>query len=248
MGKLNVTYVGIQDIIPYENNPRRNEEAVPVVAESIKQFGFRNPMILDKKNVIVAGHTRYEAAKALGMTEVPVIYADDLSEEQVRKFRLVDNKTAEFAEWDIEKLQEELSYLDFDDYDFGFGFDDDLQEMEDGENSYSQKTEIPQYEPTGNVVTVEMMVDSEKANGLIAEIEQADGITQEEKDFLIKAAHRHDVFNYKNIADYYSNASAECQSLMEKSGLVIIDIGDAIKNGYAKLMDDLVEIEGRENG
>lgn len=163
-------------------------------------------------------------------------------------FRLVDNKTAEFAEWDIEKLQEELSYLDFNDYDFGFGFDDDLQEMEDGENSYSQKTEIPQYEPTGNVVTVEMMVDSEKANGLIAEIEQADGITQEEKDFLIKAAHRHDVFNYKNIADYYSNASAECQSLMEKSGLVIIDIGDAIKNGYAKLMDDLVEIEGKENG
>lgn len=245
---MDIKMVKIDDIVPYENNPRHNADAIEPVKESIRQFGFRVPMILDKENVIVAGHTRYEAAKALGMTEVPVIYADDLSEEQVRKFRLVDNKTAEFAEWDIEKLQEELSYLDFDDYDFGFGFDDDLQEMEDGENSYSQKTEIPQYEPTGNVVTVEMMVDSEKANGLIAEIEQADGITQEEKDFLIKAAHRHDVFNYKNIADYYSNASAECQSLMEKSGLVIIDIGDAIKNGYAKLMDDLVEIEGRENG
>ena len=245
---MDIMMVKIGEIVPYKNNPRINDDAVEPVKESIRQFGFKVPMILDKDNVIVAGHTRYEAAKKLGMTEVPVIYADDLSEEQVRKFRLVDNKTAEFAEWDIEKLQEELSYLDFDDYDFGFGFDDDLQEMEDGENSYSQKTEIPQYEPTGNVVTVEMMVDSEKANGLIAEIEQADGITQEEKDFLIKAAHRHDVFNYKNIADYYSNASAECQSLMEKSGLVIIDIGDAIKNGYAKLMDDLVEIEGRENG
>lgn len=245
---MNIMMVKVGEIVPYKNNPRINDDAIEPVKESIRQFGFKVPMILDKDNVIVAGHTRYEAAKKLGMTEVPVIYADDLSEEQVRKFRLVDNKTAEFAEWDIEKLQEELSYLDFNDYDFGFGFDDDLQEMEDGENSYSQKTEIPQYEPTGNVVTVEMMVDSEKANGLIAEIEQADGITQEEKDFLIKAAHRHDVFNYKNIADYYSNASAECQSLMEKSGLVIIDIGDAIKNGYAKLMDDLVEIEGRENG
>jgi ParB-like chromosome segregation protein Spo0J len=120
MDKLKVQYISINNIVPYENNPRNNQDAIPAVIESIKQFGFRNPMILDKENVIVAGHTRYEAAKALGMTEVPVIYADDLSEEQVRKFRLVDNKTAEFAGWDFSKLEEELESLNFDDYDWGF--------------------------------------------------------------------------------------------------------------------------------
>ena len=117
---MDIKMVNIDDIVPYENNPRHNADAIEPVKESIKQFGFRNPMILDKWNVIVAGHTRYEAAKALGMTEVPVIYADDLSEEQVRKFRLVDNKTAEFAEWDFSKLEEELAELDFGDFDFGF--------------------------------------------------------------------------------------------------------------------------------
>ena len=117
---MDIKMVKIDDIVPYENNPRHNADAIEPVKESISQFGFKVPMILDKENVIVAGHTRYEAAKALGMTEVPVIYADDLSEEQVRKFRLVDNKTAEFAVWDFSKLEEELAELDFSDFDFGF--------------------------------------------------------------------------------------------------------------------------------
>lgn len=111
---MDIKMVKIDDIVPYENNPRHNADAVEPVKESIRQFGFRVPMILDKENVIVAGHTRYEAAKALGMTEVPVIYADNLSEEQVRKFRLVDNKTSEFASWDFDKLEEELDNLSWD--------------------------------------------------------------------------------------------------------------------------------------
>jgi len=117
--------VAVADIIPYENNPRRNADAVQPVAESIKRYGFKVPMILDAENVIVAGHTRYEAAQVLGLTEVPVIYANDLTEEQIREFRLVDNKTAEFAEWDFSKLEEELEGLDFGGFDFGFGTDDD---------------------------------------------------------------------------------------------------------------------------
>lgn len=127
---MDIKMVKIDDIVPYENNPRHNADAIEPVKESIRQFGFKVPMILDKENVIVAGHTRYEAAKALGMTEVPVIYADDLSEEQVRKFRLVDNKTAEFAVWDFSKLEEELAELDFSDFDFGFSQpeEDDIDE------------------------------------------------------------------------------------------------------------------------
>ena len=95
--KLEIKYVNINDITPYENNPRINEEAIPLVAKSIEEFGFRNPIIIDKNNVIVCGHTRYEAAKRLEMEELPCLYADDLTEEQIRAFRLADNKVSERA-------------------------------------------------------------------------------------------------------------------------------------------------------
>lgn len=98
---MEIVLKGIEELIPYENNPRNNDEAVKYVAESIRQFGFKVPMVIDKDGVIVAGHTRFKAAKELGMTEVPCIIADDLTEEQVKAFRLADNKVAEIATWDI---------------------------------------------------------------------------------------------------------------------------------------------------
>ena len=108
MKKLEIKYIPIDDIKPYKNNPRLNEDAIPYVMNSIKEFGFKNPIILDKNNVIVAGHTRLESAKRLDMKEVPVIYADDLTEEQVKAFRLADNKVSEFSLWDLKLLSEEL--------------------------------------------------------------------------------------------------------------------------------------------
>lgn len=122
---MEIKMVKLSDIKPYENNPRQNDQAVEPVAESIKQFGFKVPMVLDKDNIIVTGHTRYKAAMKLGLKEVPVIYADDLTEEQVKKFRLVDNKTSEFAGWDFPKLEEELAELDFSDFDFDFHIEDE---------------------------------------------------------------------------------------------------------------------------
>lgn len=112
----------VNDLIPYTNNPRRNDEAVKFVKASIEQFGFKVPIVIDANGVIVAGHTRVKAAKQLGMKEVPCIIADDLSEEQVKAFRLADNKTAEIAEWDIELLNTELLDIEanFDMADFGF--------------------------------------------------------------------------------------------------------------------------------
>ena len=133
---MDIKMVKIDDIVPYENNPRHNADAIEPVKESIRQFGFKVPMILDKENVIVAGHTRYEAAKALGMTEVPVIYADDLSEEQVRAFRIADNKTADFSMWDNKKLLEELEGLE--DFFTGFNMDeimDGAGELDESDNS-----------------------------------------------------------------------------------------------------------------
>lgn len=113
----------IGDIIPYENNPRKNDEAVKYVAESIKEFGFKVPIVIDKNNIIVAGHTRYKAAKKLKLKEVPCIIADDLTEEQVKAYRLADNKVAEQAVWDFDLLAEELvDIVDIDMELFGFDF------------------------------------------------------------------------------------------------------------------------------
>jgi DNA modification methylase len=130
---MDVVNLKIKDLKPYEKNPRKNDGAVEYVANSIKEFGFKVPIVVDKDNVIVAGHTRYKAAKKLGLKEVPAIVADDLTDEQVKAFRMADNKVAEQAEWDIDLLGEELSdILDIDMEDFGFSFsEEDVEVVED---------------------------------------------------------------------------------------------------------------------
>ena len=115
------------EIIPYENNPRHNDGAVEAVAASIREFGFKVPIVLDSNGVIVTGHTRLKAAKLLGMEEVPCIMADDLTDEQVKAFRLADNKVAELATWDMERLELELEDIELDMEAFGF----DITEMEE---------------------------------------------------------------------------------------------------------------------
>lgn len=106
--------MNIELLVPYENNPRNNDKAVEAVAKSIKEFGFKVPIIIDKNNVIVAGHTRLKAAKKLGLKDVPVIVADDLTDDQIKAFRLADNKVGEIATWNDELLLEELKQIDFD--------------------------------------------------------------------------------------------------------------------------------------
>lgn len=118
---INIISKNTENVQPYSKNPRKNAEAVKYVAESIKQFGFKVPIVIDSQNVIVAGHTRYKAAKLLGLKEIPCIVADDLNENQLRAFRLADNKVAEFSDWDFDLLDEELSEIfDLDMSDFGF--------------------------------------------------------------------------------------------------------------------------------
>lgn len=119
----------IKDLIPYEKNPRRNDEAVKYVAASIKQFGFKVPIVIDTNNVIVAGHTRYKASKKLKLETVPCIIADDLTDQQIKAYRLADNKVAEHAEWDFDLLNGELTgILDIDMS--AFGFDEEEPESE----------------------------------------------------------------------------------------------------------------------
>ena len=121
----------IGSIMPYEKNPRKNDDAVKYVAESIKQFGFKVPIVIDQDGIIVAGHTRYKAAKKLKLQEVPCIVADDLTEEQVKAFRLADNKVAEKSEWDFDLLGDELDdILNIDMNDFGFDFEYETEQEE----------------------------------------------------------------------------------------------------------------------
>ena len=133
----------ISELKPYANNPRHNEDAIEAVAASIKEFGFKNPVIIDKNDVIIAGHTRVSAAKRLNLKEVPTIKAEDLNEEQVRAFRLADNRVAEIATWDAAKLEQELdNILDINMEDFGFEIEDDeYAGYEDDEGYFGDERE-----------------------------------------------------------------------------------------------------------
>jgi len=104
----------ICELVEYENNPRNNDDAVEPVAKSIQEFGWKQPIVIDKHNVIIAGHTRFRAAKQLNLETVPCVVADDLSEDEVRAYRIVDNKAGEYATWNIDLLKSELANIEFD--------------------------------------------------------------------------------------------------------------------------------------
>lgn len=135
----------IDELVPYENNARINDKAVDIVANSIREFGFRNPCIIDKDNVIVAGHTRVLACKKLGIDKVPCIVADDLTEEQIKAFRIADNSSAQIAEWDIDKLMKELDTIDYDMEQFGLA--EQLAEIEKTIEKENQAEEDDYVEP-----------------------------------------------------------------------------------------------------
>jgi site-specific DNA-methyltransferase (adenine-specific) len=131
---MEVQSMKISDVKPYPHNPRKNDSGVEAVANSIKEFGWQQPIVIDKDNVIIVGHTRYKAAKKLGMKEVPVVVADKLTDEQVKAYRLADNKTNELTDWDMGLLDDELgNILDIDMSDFGFDLDipDDEEEVQE---------------------------------------------------------------------------------------------------------------------
>ena len=141
---MQVVAKSIDDIKPYENNPRNNDDAVDAVANSIKEFGWQQPIVVDIEGVIIAGHTRYKAAQKLGLKTVPVVVAKDLSEEQVKAYRLADNKSGELADWNDELLEDEL--VGIDDIDMSqFGFPP-LETIEE-ENSEARDDDFDENPP-----------------------------------------------------------------------------------------------------
>ena len=119
---MEIVEVKTSDLTPYPGNPRRNESAVAGVAESIRRFGFKQPLVVGPDGVIVCGHTRYEAAKRLGLDSVPCVRADGLSEEEIRAYRLLDNRLHEESRWDADLLERELGAFEFDFSPFGVDF------------------------------------------------------------------------------------------------------------------------------
>ena len=114
-----IVQMAISKVKPYPKNPRRNDDSVDAVAESIRQFGFQSPIIVDRDRVIIAGHTRFKAAKKLGLTEVPVIVADELTPEQAEAYRIADNSAGSASEWDLDLLTDILPEISYDMADFG---------------------------------------------------------------------------------------------------------------------------------
>lgn len=242
MKEINIEYLNLSEIKPYENNPRNNNEAVDYVSNSIEKFGFKVPIIIDENNVIVAGHTRLKAAEKLGLEKVPCIRADDLTQEQVKAFRLADNKVGEIATWDLEKLNIELENIDFDMSEFGFEIDiDEIELKEEKENPYTRKVDVPHYEITGDCPDLSELCDTSKFEEL-KNLVNSSKVTTEQKEFLNAALTRFYKFDFQNIAEYYAHQNSEMQELMEKLALVIIDFDDAIKNGYVNLSNSIAEM------
>ena len=165
----------LDEIKPYENNPRHNDNAVDAVANSIREFGFKVPIVVDSGGVIVAGHTRYKAAKKLGLDKVPCIIADDLTDEQVSAFRLADNKVGELATWDLDTLKVELDNIgEVDLSDMGF----DLNDEPDENIIEPTEKEINGYQYVHYMITVDIN-DHDKIIGLINELKKIEGVEVE---------------------------------------------------------------------
>lgn len=170
----------IKEIKPYEHNPRNNDSAVDAVAASIREFGWQQPIVVDRNGVIIAGHTRYKAAKKLGLKEVPVVVAKKLTDDQVKAYRLADNKTGELAGWDFSALEEELSeFTEIDMEQFGFSQDEsvfDLLENDENGDTMSLKNDdlVSDYFDvtfTFNKIYESQIKDYVKENGKIPLIE-----------------------------------------------------------------------------
>ena len=246
--------VPVEEMRPKPKNPNRHpEDQVELLAKVIEAQGWRQPVkVSTRSGLIVSGHGRYQAALLLGCP-VPVDFQEYPSEAEELADLLADNRIAELAEMDNAKLAELFATVD----DLGLdveltGYDSDFMDALNAlgheieadaaeESEYTQKVEAPLYQVTGETPEVGDLFDNVRALELIQDIEGAQDISQEEKEFLKLAASRHIVFDFRNIAEYYAAAGATMQGLMEDSALVVIDFGRAIELGYCKLKKELAE-------
>lgn len=246
---MEIIKLKIGELKPYEKNAKiHTKEQVEQIKNSIKQFGMNDPIaVWGENNLIVEGHGRLEALKSLGYEEVECIRLDHLTDEERKAYTLAHNKLTMNTDFDLDILNFELEDIKEIDME-QFGFLDELMNDINGEldSVYTTKVKIPQYEITGEEPHINDLVDDFKVRELEREIRES-GVSEEQKEFLLKAVTRLYAFNYTNIAEYYAHQDKEMQELMEKLALVIIDINDAIANGYVELSKTLEGMMENEN-
>lgn len=240
--------VEIDSLVPNPRNANEHPDAqIKLLAKIMKHQGWRNPIVVSNRSgFMTKGHGRLMAAKLNGWVTAPVDYQDYRNEADEWADMIADNKIAELAESNEMRIQEIAMDLG-PDFDFDlFGIPDFKLSDSDGSLSseeldlYTKKIKAPVYEPKGEKPAIKDLYDPAKSRALLEKIEAAK-IPEEEKEFLRNAAYRHIVFDYENIAEFYSHATPETQELMESSALVIIDFGKAIENGFVVLSQEIAE-------
>ena len=253
----------VASLIPYARNSRTHSDAqVAQIAASIKEWGWTTPILIDPDGGIIAGHGRVMAAQKLGLAEVPCMVAEGWSEAQKRAYVIADNKLALNAGWDMDALKIEMQEIDGLKFDLTLtGFDvgemaelfapnqndSDGAENDPLSENYSRKIEAPIYEIKGEKPKVSELLDRSRTQELQKEIETA-SLPDEVQHFLMLAAERHTIFNFRNIAEYYAHSDPCTQKLMERSALVIIDFDKAIEEGFVALTNQVKDIYISDHG
>lgn len=234
----------IKRLKPYDNNPRQNDRAVSAVAESIKRYGFRQPIVVDPDGLIIVGHTRWKAAKKLKLKVVPVHVAHDLTPEEARAYRIADNKTGELAIWDYPLLRLELSQLK--DIPLPGFTDTELKKILDKEayrrelrEKYVRRAEKMIYTPKRDKPPrISELFDDSRAQELLKYESQ---LPEELRPFWRAACYRHCRFRFDQIAEYYAHAPKEIQRLFEECALVIVDAEFAFKKGWLSVTESVLD-------
>lgn len=262
MTTLKIIYRTINELKKHKNNARTHSSVqILQIVNSINEFGWTNPILIDEHDIIIAGHGRLEAAETLKLNEVPCILLSGLTETQKRAYLIADNQLALNAGWDIELLQSEIEALKLENFDIDLlGFnDEEFQSMLDSaskleanennsldENPYTKNVSTPLYEPSGAKPEYTDMYKTDKLNQLLSKINNSK-VDLKAKEFLITAAYRHVQFNYEEIANFYAHSNKEMQELMEDSALIIIDFNKSIEQGYLNLSAEVDGYYAQEN-
>jgi hypothetical protein len=234
---MNIEKIQINKLKAATYNPRQiSTKQYKDLKESINKFGLVDPIIVNKCYTIIGGHQRYKICKDLDYKEIGCIVLD-LNKEQEKELNIRLNKNT--GEFDMDILANEFDIDQL--VDWGFKHIDlGLNIDKLNENPYTDKIEAPKYEASNEKPEIKDLFDMSKTNKLIKKIKDSD-IEKSEKDFLIKAAQRHIVFDYSKIADFYVHSNKEVQELMEDSALIIIDFDDAIRQGYVRLNSEITD-------
>ena len=242
--------VAIESLILDSQNARKHSNRnLDAIKASLSKFGQRKPIVVHN-NIVIAGNGTLEAAKSLGWTEIEVsVCPSDWDTDTAKAYALADNRSAELAEWGEDVLAAQLAELDEKGWDISeLGFTskefEDMQRNE--ENPYTKTVNLPQYDIVGDKPVISDLYDDAKVQDLSQEIKTA-GLPEDVETFLLLAANRHTVFNYSKIAEYYAYMDPEVQELMEKSALVIIDLDDAMKYGYATFVETITDLRDQED-